>query len=209
MQFRARPEQQLRIQCAGPDVNCLALLIVAPGENEALCVSDAAALSLHSPTTNSPPLELYMLAECTDAGAVPSKVQRRDDRSLPERLWEVTKEYLPLCLITFGGPPAHIALLHDRFVVQRKWLSETLFVELFAIGSALPGPASTQLAFSVALMREGIIAALWSFCIWRYVLCTLHQLAHVCLYLSRGSIILPLFYFMLPLLYVIAVCQEA
>jgi chromate transport protein ChrA len=88
-------------------------------------------------------------------------------RSLQQRLWEVTKEYLPLSVITFGGPPAHIALLHDRFVVQRKWLSETLFVELFAIGSALPGPASTQLAFSVALMRDGIIPAIWSFCLWR------------------------------------------
>eukprot|EP00953_Heterococcus_sp_UTEX-ZZ885_P028788 15345-Heterococcus_DN1.PRE.1 len=107
------------------------------------------------------------MPSCADAGAMPSKqVKRQDDRPLTQRMWEVTKEYLPLCLITFGGPPAHIALLHDRFVVQRKWLSETLFVELFAIGSALPGPASTQLAFSVALMREGIIPALWSFCIW-------------------------------------------
>jgi chromate transport protein ChrA len=102
----------------------------------------------------------------TDAGPV----RKTDERTLMQRLWEVTVEYSPLALITFGGPPAHIALLHDRFVVQRKWLSETLFVELFAIGSALPGPASTQLAYSVALMRDGLIPAIWSFCIWRYVL---------------------------------------
>jgi chromate transport protein ChrA len=128
--------------------------------------------------TSSTGLSLPVVA--ADAGAVPSKqVKRQDDRPLTQRMWEVTKEYLPLCLITFGGPPAHIALLHDRFVVQRKWLSETLFVELFAIGSALPGPASTQLAFSVALMREGIIPALWSFCIWRYVAVVSHLLLFV------------------------------
>jgi Chromate transporter len=94
----------------------------------------------------------------------------KEERSLRERLIEVTKDYLPLAMITFGGPPAHIAILHDRFVVQKKWLSESMFAELLAVSSALPGPASTQLAYTVALIRDGIVPAIWAFCLWRYAL---------------------------------------
>jgi chromate transport protein ChrA len=87
-------------------------------------------------------------------------------RSLRERLNENTREYLPLAFITFGGPPAHIALLHERFVRQKRWLSEAMFAELLAISSALPGPASTQLAYTVALIRDGVLPAIWAFCLW-------------------------------------------
>jgi Chromate transporter len=93
---------------------------------------------------------------------------RVEERSMRDRLVEVTKDYLPLAVITFGGPPAHIAILHDRFVVQKKWLSERMFAELLAVSSALPGPASTQLAYTVALIRDGVIPAIWAFCLWRY-----------------------------------------
>ncbi|TPX58873.1 hypothetical protein PhCBS80983_g02850 [Powellomyces hirtus] len=68
--------------------------------------------------------------------------------------------------ITFGGPPAHIAILHEMFVVEKKWLSEEMFAELLGISSALPGPASTQLAYTVALIRDGLIPAIWAFFIW-------------------------------------------
>jgi Chromate transporter len=87
--------------------------------------------------------------------------------TLAQKLCDVTREYTPLILTTFGGPAAHTAVLHDRFVVQKKWMSEHLFVELFAIESALPGPGSVQLAYSIALMRLGIIPAVWSFIVWR------------------------------------------
>ncbi|KAG5185200.1 chromate transporter-domain-containing protein [Tribonema minus] len=83
-----------------------------------------------------------------------------------QKLWEVTVDYIPLAFTAFGGPPAHIALLYDRFVVQRGWLSEKMFAELFAISTALPGPASTQLAYTVALIRDGVLPALWAFLIW-------------------------------------------
>jgi len=86
---------------------------------------------------------------------------------LKTRLWEVTIEYFPLIFITFGGPAAHIGILHQTFVVKKKWLSDRVFTELLGISSALPGPASTQLAFAVALIRGGIIPAIWAFLIWR------------------------------------------
>jgi hypothetical protein len=45
-----------------------------------------------------------------------------------------------------------------------------MFAELLAVSSALPGPASTQLAYTVALIRDGIVPAIWAFCLWRYAL---------------------------------------
>ncbi|KAJ3184669.1 hypothetical protein HDU87_004072 [Geranomyces variabilis] len=90
----------------------------------------------------------------------------QDARPLTARLWEVSCNYLPLAFITFGGPPAHIAILHDMFVVRKRWMSEEMFSELLGISSALPGPASTQLAYTVALARDGLIPAIWAFLIW-------------------------------------------
>ena len=89
------------------------------------------------------------------------------NRSLGARLWEVTTHYVPLAFITFGGPPAHVALLHDRFVMGSKWINERMFAELFAISTALPGPASTQLAYTIALIRAGVLPGIWGFLLWR------------------------------------------
>ncbi|KAJ3350238.1 hypothetical protein HDU83_009808 [Entophlyctis luteolus] len=86
--------------------------------------------------------------------------------SLSERIREVVVNYLPLSYITFGGPQAHIALLLNLFVVKRRWLSEEMFAELYAISNALPGPASTQLAFTVALIRGGVVPGILAFLIW-------------------------------------------
>ncbi|KAJ3018072.1 hypothetical protein HKX48_003182 [Thoreauomyces humboldtii] len=86
--------------------------------------------------------------------------------SFTARFLEITLDYLPLAFITFGGPPAHIAILHELFVTRKRWLSESMFAELFAISSSLPGPASTQMAYTVALLRGGILPAIWAFLIW-------------------------------------------
>ncbi|KAJ3349706.1 hypothetical protein HDU83_000324 [Entophlyctis luteolus] len=85
---------------------------------------------------------------------------------LTERIREVVINYLPLSYITFGGPQAHIALLLNLFVIKRRWLSEEMFAELYAISNALPGPASTQLAFTVALIRGGVVPGILAFLIW-------------------------------------------
>jgi chromate transport protein ChrA len=54
-------------------------------------------------------------------------------------------------------------LSNQIFVDKQQWVDETTFVDLFALGNALPGPALSQLAFSVALLRGGMIPALLSF----------------------------------------------
>ncbi|KAF9966803.1 hypothetical protein BGZ70_001217 [Mortierella alpina] len=72
---------------------------------------------------------------------------------LKDRLREVFNTYFKFGYTTFGGPAAHIAILYDEIVVKREWISNEQFTELFAICQALPGPASTELAYSLTLVR--------------------------------------------------------
>jgi chromate transporter len=84
-------------------------------------------------------------------------------------LSEVSKIYLTLGLTAFGGPTAHIAYLHDVFVEKKQWLSDQVFAELFAISASLPGPASTQLAYSIALLKGGPLIGVYAFLLWRFI----------------------------------------
>ncbi|RUP44362.1 putative chromate ion transporter [Jimgerdemannia flammicorona] len=86
--------------------------------------------------------------------------------SLASRLVEITVTYFPFGYITFGGPNAHVALLHERLVINKRWLDDQTFSEIFSICQALPGPASTELAYSIALVRAGFIPAMWGFLLW-------------------------------------------
>lgn len=56
------------------------------------------------------------------------------DSPWSERIMEVFMTFWPLGLVAFGGPQAHVAILRDHLVVQRDWLDEEQFTELFAIG---------------------------------------------------------------------------
>src|SRR6516165_6663394 len=77
---------------------------------------------------------------------------------------EVLLIFLKLGLSCFGGPIAHIGYFHDEFVVRRRWLEEQAYADLVALCQFLPGPASSQVGFSVGLMRAGYLgaAAAWT-----------------------------------------------
>src|SRR5512132_1790741 len=68
---------------------------------------------------------------------------------------EVFSIFLRLGLTCFGGPIAHISYFRDEFVVRRKWLDEQAYADLVALCQFLPGPASSQVGFSIGLMRAG------------------------------------------------------
>jgi chromate transporter len=68
---------------------------------------------------------------------------------------EVLSAFGRLGLTSFGGPVAHIGYFREAFVVRRKWLDETSFADLVALAQFLPGPASSQVAFSLGLIRAG------------------------------------------------------
>ncbi|WP_299977886.1 chromate efflux transporter [uncultured Pseudoteredinibacter sp.] len=76
---------------------------------------------------------------------------------------EVFVEFLKLGLTSFGGPVAHIGFFQRRFVDQLAWLDAKRFASLLALCQFLPGPASSQLGFAIALQRGGLWAAVAAF----------------------------------------------
>jgi chromate transporter len=73
---------------------------------------------------------------------------------------EVLSTFLKLGLTSFGGPIAHIGYFRQAFVVRRRWLDETAFADLVALCQFLPGPASSQVGFSLGLLRGGPLGGL-------------------------------------------------
>jgi chromate transporter len=55
------------------------------------------------------------------------------------KLTEVAALFLKLGTIAFGGPAAHIAIMHDDVVKKRKWLNDQEFLDLTS--SILPSLA--------------------------------------------------------------------
>jgi chromate transporter len=76
------------------------------------------------------------------------------------RVLEVLSVFLRLGLSSFGGPIAHLGYYRDEFVTRRKWLDEQAYADLVALCQFLPGPASTQVGFSIGLMRAGYLGGL-------------------------------------------------
>jgi chromate transporter len=68
--------------------------------------------------------------------------------------------FLKLGSTSFGGPVAHIGYFREEFVVRRAWLDDATFSDLVALCQFLPGPASSQVGFSIGLIRAGWLGAL-------------------------------------------------
>ncbi|HEX2788971.1 MAG TPA: chromate efflux transporter [Steroidobacteraceae bacterium] len=74
--------------------------------------------------------------------------------------FEVLLVFLKLGVSCFGGPIAHIGYFRDEFVVRRRWLDEAAYADLVALCQFLPGPASSQVGFSIGLARAGYLGGL-------------------------------------------------
>jgi chromate transporter len=74
---------------------------------------------------------------------------------------EVFAAFLKLGLTSFGGPIAHLGYFRNEFVERRKWLNETAYADLVALCQFLPGPASSQVGFSLGILRgNGLLGGL-------------------------------------------------
>jgi chromate transporter len=73
---------------------------------------------------------------------------------------EVLFVFFKLGVSCFGGPIAHIGYFREEFVVRRRWLDEPAYADLVALCQFLPGPASSQVGFSIGLLRAGYRGAL-------------------------------------------------
>lgn len=85
---------------------------------------------------------------------------------LPQRLLETVRHFGDLGFTSFGGPGVHVVLLKRRFVDRLEWIEPATFADLFALANALPGPGSTQLCFSIAVARGGLLCGVLAFFLW-------------------------------------------
>lgn len=68
---------------------------------------------------------------------------------------EVAVLFLRLGLTAFGGPAAHIAIMHNEVVTRRKWLTDEHFLDLLGATNLIPGPNSTEMAIHIGYVRAG------------------------------------------------------
>ncbi|OXC77082.1 chromate efflux transporter [Caballeronia sordidicola] len=79
-------------------------------------------------------------------------------------VFDVLKAFLKLGLTSFGGPIAHLGYFRREFVERRRWLDDEAYTDLVALCQFLPGPASSQVGFSIGLMRAGWLGGLAAWC---------------------------------------------
>ena len=68
--------------------------------------------------------------------------------------------FLRLGIASFGGPIAHIGYFRTEFVTRRRWVDERAYADLVGLCQSLPGPSSSQVGFSIGLLRAGYAGAL-------------------------------------------------
>lgn len=84
-----------------------------------------------------------------------------DTKQGAARLAEVFALFLRLGFTSFGGPIAHLGYFHDELVRRRRWIDANGYADLVALSQFLPGPASSQVGFSLGILRgNGLLGGL-------------------------------------------------
>ena len=71
-------------------------------------------------------------------------------------LGTLTRIFLRIGLLSFGGPAAQIALMHRELVDRLKWLTEKEYLQALSFCMLLPGPEAMQLATYAGWRMHGI-----------------------------------------------------
>ncbi|KAK4040067.1 chromate transporter-domain-containing protein [Parachaetomium inaequale] len=86
--------------------------------------------------------------------------------NLSPRLWNTVRETWYLGFTSFGGPPVHFKIFHDKFVTKLQWIDEQVYQELFSVCQAFSGPGSTKMLYCINLIHDGFLPAVLGFLIW-------------------------------------------
>ena len=81
---------------------------------------------------------------------------KKDGSSLPDEPGAVFLTFLRLGCTSFGGPVAHLGYFRAAFVERRRWLDEATYADIVALCQFLPGPASSQVAVTLGILRAGL-----------------------------------------------------
>lgn len=74
-------------------------------------------------------------------------------------LADITKYFLKLGALGFGGPVALVGYMHRDLVEQRQWISEDEYREGLALAQLAPGPLAAQLGIYLGYVHYGIWGA--------------------------------------------------
>jgi len=100
----------------------------------------------------------------TDATTTPAK---------PGAIGEVTKYFLRLGLLGFGGPVALVGQMERELVSDRKWMTKEQMREAVAICQTMPGPLAIQVGIYISYLRAGFWGAWaggWAFILPNFVI---------------------------------------
>lgn len=60
--------------------------------------------------------------------------------------WNMARVFGRIGMLSFGGPAAQIALMHEELVDKHRWLTEQSYLRALSLCMLLPGPEAMQLA---------------------------------------------------------------
>jgi chromate transporter len=86
---------------------------------------------------------------------------------------EVTKYFLRLGLLGFGGPIALVGQMERELVSDKKWMTKDEMREAVAICQTMPGPLAIQVGIYIAYLRAGFWGAWaggWAFILPNFVI---------------------------------------
>ena len=77
----------------------------------------------------------------------------------PYSLLDLTRYFLHLGTVGFGGPVALVGYMHRDLVVHRQWISEDDYREGMALAQLSPGPLAAQLGIYLGYVHYGVLGA--------------------------------------------------
>ena len=77
--------------------------------------------------------------------------------------FDIFWRFLYLGCISFGGPAAHLGYFQRYFIEKQQWLDLPTYSRMVALSQFLPGPASSQVGFSLGYHRAGLMGAIMAF----------------------------------------------
>lgn len=68
--------------------------------------------------------------------------------------------FLKIGCVGYGGGPSMVPLIKEEVVNLRQWMSVADFMDVLAIGNALPGPIATKMSVAIGFEVAGIAGAI-------------------------------------------------
>src|SRR5438046_582410 len=80
-------------------------------------------------------------------------------QSFPNSLVQLTRYFLKLGMIGFGGPVALVGYMYRDLVEARRWITEEDYKDGMTLAQLMPGPLAAQLAMYLGYVHYGVVGA--------------------------------------------------